>query len=140
MANNENAFQIALKDQAIKEGANAMRIRHFSLVGVPDLYIKMLGEPSAWIECKFKRKCPKEGTQQPTPAQLAWIRKEQKAGGIAGWALCVKLSIIEWAIYVGVDETFHPIHNFLCVRGRGKIWDVSRIVTRIQHMMEEQKL
>lgn len=137
MANNENAFQIALKDQAIKEGANAMRVRHFSLGGIPDLYIKLPMHDATWIECKFERKQPKRGTNITTPLQHAWLTKERESGGKAGWCLCIRISSSKWEIYAGISREFDAIRHFMCDRERGEIWDVIRIINHIHNQQHE---
>tara|TARA_Y100000310_G_scaffold80345_2_gene76999 strand:+ start:6207 stop:6641 length:435 start_codon:yes stop_codon:yes gene_type:complete len=130
MANNENAFQIALVKEAQNLGGNAMRVRHHSMGGIPDLYIKLNNGQSCWVECKFERGKPKK-SQKPTQLQLSWLRKERRAKGHAGWALCVKVKSGHWEIYVGVDEEFKPTENWLCIRKTGEPWPVEQIVFAI---------
>tara|TARA_R100001244_G_C5080130_1_gene113676 strand:+ start:110 stop:544 length:435 start_codon:yes stop_codon:yes gene_type:complete len=130
MANNENAFQIALVKEAQRLGGNAMRVRHHSMGGIPDLYIKLNNGQSCWVECKFERYKPKK-SQKPTPLQLSWLRKERRAKGHAGWALCVKVESGLWVIYVGVDEEFCQLDNYLCERKSGEPWPVEQIVFAI---------
>ncbi len=129
MANNENAFQIALVKEAQRLGGNALRVRHYSLAGIPDLYVKLRGIQSCWIECKFIRNKPKP--PKLTPLQLAWINKELKAKGNAGWAMCVRVRSGLWDIYVGIDDEFDTAQNYLCRRQTGESWPIKEITFRI---------
>ncbi len=101
MASNENAFQVELKKQFKADGAHSIRMRHFSMGGMADLYTKhSIYEQPIWIECKFK----KDKKVKCTAQQKEFLRKVVASGGIGCWARCEKVEREEHLYMGGYDE------------------------------------
>ena len=132
MANNENAFQVELKKAIIKAGGSCIRMRHASIGGIPDLYIKHPEFPAMWIECKFKRNgTGKPGSLKLTPQQREFIKLENKLGGDAGWAICVKHDT-RWSMYAGRGAPLrYEEKDLIQTRSIGQPWNAMALMDRV---------
>lgn len=125
MASNESVFQTSLLKEFRKNKYHAIKISDRFHHGIADLYVRRYD--SVWIELKYLI-APKlkETLLQVnlTQNQRLFIRKEQEAGGNAGWALCVKYGPSLWKIFVGADWKTESIgqDEFLVERAKGELW------------------
>lgn len=90
----EKAFEQSLLKQ-IKENhgtkAHAFKVATQFKKGVLDVYTKLPDFPTLWVELKFKKVGPNTTSVkiELTELQRNFMRKEQKAGGNAGWMLYI---------------------------------------------------
>lgn len=136
MANSEASFQTELLDAMRKAGWHALKVAKLSFGGVPDLYVKAPGMPAVWVELKYVDFHPGFSVVgvplKLTPLQRQFMRKEQQAGGNAGWAVCVKEGN-SWDLYAGHDHTLEHIKHLHHIDRRliGEKWKIERIVEAI---------
>lgn len=136
MANNEAQFRSELKKDIETLGGFCKVISQKFFTGYPDLHASLPGVGSAWIECKFEARADYKGRcpLKLTPLQREFIRREQRAGGNAGWVLCIKFSKLkQWAAYCGrsPDETEVDLRYPRTVRAAGRYWGVTEIMESI---------
>jgi hypothetical protein len=128
MAADERQFKTEIVMAAKLWGAHAFTVSERFAAGRPDVYIKHLKYPAVWIELKF-------GKLNLTPAQRAFIRAEQRAGGHAGWALCHELQHgRRWGIYAGKnpdEERIVDPAQVIQVREHGESIDIEGIVRAV---------
>jgi hypothetical protein len=142
MAKDELSFQAELLDDARRVGCNALRTADRFHVGRPDCYIKHPAfEYGAWIELKFLRSAGvKLGL---TELQRRELRREQGAGGVAGWACCLVVTPGRlWRLYASVDT--HATHindlHFVGERKHGGKWPVHELMGKLYNERSGQNL
>ena len=125
MAASEADFQTELLKAFQKMGWHAFKVAKLSFGGVPDIYVKAPGYPSVWLELKY-------GRLNLSPLQRQWMKKEQKAGGKVGWAVCEKIDR-EWHLYMGTDPdvVLWRQGTWVQTRGVGEPWHVHNILHAI---------
>lgn len=141
MANSEKAFKKALVTELREYNRHVYCTRDFGN-GIPDLYVR--AHQGVWIELKFaigyKRPDKIEMPLKLSALQRKFIRDEQKAGGYAGWMLCVKdwsfehvKSNTNWLVFTGIDANVESvlIDEYTWARGRGEQWGANYLVDKI---------
>lgn len=147
MATNETDFQKEIVKQINKvDFGYALRMRHFSMGGVLDLYVDQPyvghGLPHGfhgWIECKFIKK--NECVIDLTELQRATMRKIQAAGGMAGWIVCRQIDSTTWELHSGANphqKILEPL-NMIQTRKRGKPWLLKEAMENIKADMQDKQ-
>ncbi len=117
------------------------KLSHRTMVGVPDLLIKLRGYPATLIEVK----CPIRPVVVPipvtlTPQQRKFMREYQSAGGYMGWAVVVAQSKNGFFLYAGVDaNTEHltsDMKNYTLIGAFGKQYLVRTVQNMIRYVYE----
>ncbi len=136
----EKDFQIELIKEAKRINGRGHRIRHFNMAGLPDLSITVPGYLHTWIECKLEKrtKFSLDYLNEPKPKlsvlQRAFIKKENSAGGRAGWALLLTYKgRTDMDIVVGLDRGPTKTIN----RQRGERWPLLFIMDSIDSLWSE---
>ena len=99
----ESQFQKRIMEACQREeGCHAIRISRMWAVmgGVPDLYIKHPAYPAVWLELKVNHKKGQQLIVGLSPLQRHFIRRENEAGGNAGWAV-LNQGREAWTLYAG---------------------------------------
>lgn len=126
MANSERTFQTELLALMRQQGWHAFKITTSFASGVPDLYVKAPLYCAMWIELKFM-KYP--GKISLTPVQRKFMRDEQRAGGRAGWAVCVD----GHALYANNNPEVISLgpKDLIQERGHGEVWNINTLLEAI---------
>lgn len=147
MANNEQQFKTELlKDfSASHVYCHAFSVSDRFHSGRPDIYVKHPEFPGTWLELKFTRLTKDQATKYGvrlllSPAQRKFLESQIKAGGAAGWVLCVKMGN-QWALYAGCDPWVERAlkDDYVCSRHIGGHWPVMNIMGRIMERLNEWK-
>jgi|2_EtaG_2_1085320.scaffolds.fasta_scaffold36713_2 hypothetical protein len=130
MANSEAQFRQELLKDARKLGYHAEpNVSDFD-IGRPDCFIKALDFPTIWIELKFIRSVGRKINL--SAQQRNWAKKHRSVGGHSMWAVCVKLRVYQWELYVGTEfdeDVTHVKHGeLLQCKGIGETWDVDGLL------------
>jgi hypothetical protein len=137
MANSESTFRTELVDEMKKANWHVVTIgKSPFMIGVPDLYIHVPDMQGLWLELKYER-ATRTG-QVPvklSPFQRKFLRDEQKAGGYAGWAVCVQDGML-WNLFAGTDYTVEKfslpaLQYRVCARMRSQSWNIHALVEKI---------
>lgn len=137
MANNETDFRTELVQAARAAGGHAV-VTHGALIqGIPDLYIQIPGWHGFWLECKFaKREKASDGASLAlTAGQRLFLRQHQRAGGLAGWALCLRSpGRPMWELFVGANSEIEAatVNNWVMTRTTGEAWDMAKIYQEVR--------
>ena len=135
----ETKFQSLLVKAAIDAGGHAFKMSNRFLVGVPDLFVVLPGQPGCIIECK-RDDWPTLGSTriraEATPKQASNIAKLRKAGQIAG--LCVMVEMGDGSCLIlaqpgadPIDTTQHDALTHGYSKTRGEKWPIGWIVDRL---------
>ena len=144
MANSEAQFQKELLDSCgATQHCHAFKVSDKFAAGRPDLYIKHLEFPSTWLELKFGRASDKERLAKNgfilnlTSLQRRFLELENDAGGVAGWALCVKVDHT-WVLYAGRHHAVERVarEHFVQIRTIGQNWSIGALLSHL-HQQEE---
>lgn len=148
MANTEAQFRQEILNECKRiKCAHVFSVSDRFQSGRPDLYIKHPEFPPVWLELKFVRT---QGTQDEarrkfgyplrlTQLQRKFIADEQKAGGHAGWALCVKEGTSCWVLYASSDaEAKRAMKGDLVqCRFKGEPWMMGMLLNHIVESAED---
>lgn len=148
MANTEAQFR-----QEIIAACRGIKYAHVFSVsdrfqsGRPDLYIKHPEFPPVWLELKFVRTQGPQDDQRRktgyplrlTQLQRKFIADEQKAGGHAGWALCVKEGASAWVVYASSDAEAKRAmkSDMVQCRFKGEPWMMGMLLNQIVESAED---
>jgi hypothetical protein len=127
MAKNELTFQQEWMKDARNQGCHAVRVADMYKIGTVDMYVKAGGKRGKWIENKYSRSMNRD--MNISPMQRQFLKKEQRAGGDAGWMCCVEIEPSKrWEIWVGDNPDAKYAHEgmFIGTRMRGDKWPVLR--------------
>lgn len=129
MAQRESDFQTELLHQMKAAGWHAFKAAKITMGGVPDIYANAPHRISVWIELKYNNKNLALGL---TELQRAFMRREQKVGGKAGWVMLYKGPNYE-SMYAGHDHS-----RLVCTPGdlvqtrkRGEKWDLDLMMDHL---------
>lgn len=140
MANSESQFHKEFRDAIKAEwpSAHVFKASDRHIAGIVDIYSCTPKFGTVWVELKFERD-PK-GTRLSYPVALTelqrqFIKKQQRAGGQAGWCLCVKVGTNWWRYFASSDYNVKKIdlnlHNPPVVRKSGHGLDVENLLSKI---------
>jgi hypothetical protein len=89
---NELRLQRKLIEKAKAEGGFAMKMSHKFMIGVPDLIIQLPHHPTAFVEVKILKykNWPEQVRLKMTAQQRKFLKRLQKAGGLAGWIVGIE--------------------------------------------------
>lgn len=138
---NELGIQRELVKAAIAEGGFAFKSASTHMLGVVDLWVQLQRLPGMYIEVKFARKFvgkPPYATLELTPHQARFIRRNQRAGGYAGWVMVVATTRGAYSLRPGwgAEEDEETQQLFLdglhwTYKGVGGKWPIREVVERI---------
>ena len=142
MAVNEASLRSELSRDFQKEGAFVQTITQRFLAGTPDLLVCFEG--GVWfLELKFVSKAYR-GSDEPMdlPAinlsslQRAWMRRFQKAGGLAGWVVG-EPSPKGTRLYAGTLHLQERVtkQDFVMVKERGEPWSIRALFDILEASM-----
>lgn len=149
MANNELQFQGELIRDINRAGGHAFKMSSTYKVGVADLYVRLpaalkwegLEDYVGFIETKFTRNFSKLLIVGITELQKKFLKREQDAGGMSAWLLCVKVDergrAPYWIAYGSRDlevktASIFEIKELGVIREVGKPWDVYKIIELLE--------
>jgi hypothetical protein len=133
VANSERSFQTELLTHMRMAGYHAFKVTTPFMVGVPDLYVKAPNFPACWIELKYELWDRKKGyiPVNLSNLQRKFLQDENKAGGKAGWALCVRTAV-SWDLFAGTSQYVERINVsspfFIHSRAPGQPWNVQKLM------------
>ena len=129
MANSETDFCKEIREAIEEQLAPAHCLKHSDafIVGIADLQIQTRLFGHWLVEAKFHRRKTMTGKVklELTEKQRKFLKKEQAAGGNAGWCLCVRFSDRRSHLYVGTnpDTLEVDLSSLHIVRGHGETWN-----------------
>lgn len=137
MATSEKQFQTEILRELKDNKAHAFKAWSAYGSGFVDLYAHAPGYPACWIELKFLKRKNETGSYpiNMTPQQRRFLRDEQRVGGLAGWALCVRIEGTGvHLIFAGASHTATKTSalNFIHRRDRGDNWRATEIIHKIK--------
>lgn len=133
MANDELSFQAELLADARHAGCHAIRTADKFHIGRADCYIKHPDFPSVWIELKYNKSIGvKLGL---TVHQRRFLKSEQDAGGLAGWACALVVAPSRlWRLYASSNTTATHIdekYDFVGERKHGGKWPIRQLMEKL---------
>lgn len=128
-------IQRELIKATIVQGGEAFKMSNRFLVGVPDLFVQLPNHPTALIEVKYEQRKKMDGIVHVclTGPQQNRIRLIQKAGGVAGWVLVVRVGLGRYLWHASrIIGSDWPVEmRIMQERQHGRLWPMATIVDAI---------
>lgn len=133
MAASESQFQSEFMSACRHQlNAHVFKVTETFSRGTPDLYV-CTSFWRGWVELKFENAPVMNSTPikiNLSPNQREFLRREQEAGGFAGWVTCVKYTSRLWRVFAGDDPDVERINqdDYIATRMTGTQWEARPIL------------
>lgn len=132
----ETDLQTELKDATIEAGGYSYKASNRFLVGVLDLHIQLPNIPTVILEVKYVKKMPKDKlvSVELTAHQERTIKKNNEAGGVAGWVVLTRIGPGEYAWHSGrhpPEGKVTAAPTVFHVKRRGQPWPIVNIIKEV---------